>query len=271
MKIDAHIHPAGTVSLLLMLLFLPIETVLTGVIAIFLHEGGHLLAMKCCKVRRCTVEWTPLGFMAQVSSLSVFSPIQQILIASAGPVVSAVAAALCYPLKASFGFFLSLFTANLSLLLINSLPVLPLDGARVLLALASTVGLEKRVEKGLLFLSYILGLLLIVLGIWGITQGVFNPFILAIGPYLAYAAKKSTQDSRLETVRLLNKRNQMRNRKIVPAEVYISDGEPDSVEMLRVLQNVPIMRCAVLQIQHSSQITEQLTEGQMINRLFEHL
>ncbi len=271
MKIDVHIHPAGIASLVLMVLFMPIEAVLAGMAAVLLHEGGHLLAMKCCGVRHCFVEWTPLGFLAQVNLFSALQPLRQAIIASAGPVTSGIGMLICLLARPTSGWGYSLFIANLSLLVLNSLPLLPLDGARLLLAVASVFGMERSLQKALLYISYGTSLLLAALGIWGAANGVLNPLLLAIGPYLAYAAKRSTHDLQMENVRLLHQRKTLRRKKIVPASVYVSDGVPDAMELLRLLRDEPLRRYALLQIVHSHEKTEQWTEEQMIDRLFEHL
>ena len=63
------IHPAGVCCLLLAGLLLPFDRLCAAALAILLHEGAHLLAMAQCGVARLSIEWTPLGFVAQAGKL----------------------------------------------------------------------------------------------------------------------------------------------------------------------------------------------------------
>ena len=91
---------------------------------------------------------------------------------------------------------------NLSLTMINCLPVWPLDGARLCLALARRMGWETAVRRLMTALSWLAAGLMLALGLYGAWHGYINLSLFAIGPYLCYAAQ---QGSVSESVRRLQR------------------------------------------------------------------
>lgn len=183
-----RIHPAGAVMLGVAFLFCPSHEVLASILALLLHEAGHLAAMKICGVQNCVVELTPFGGMADCKTVEQLSPVKQVLCVGAGPAVSAIGA-VAGSMISSGSLLASAFrTANLSLLFVNTLPVWPLDGARILIALASVVGKERTVQRVLSFLAWAAGFALTGLGLYGAWEGCINPSLLFCGPYLCYVS-----------------------------------------------------------------------------------
>ena len=183
-----RIHPAGAVLMGAAFFFCPSYEVLAAMLALFLHEGGHLAALKLCGIQNCAVELTPFGGMADCRSFERLSPFNQALCAGAGPAVSAVGFVVCKTFTEMSSFVNAFQTAHLSLLLVNSLPVWPLDGARILTAFASMVGKEKTVQRVLSILAWGVGFSMTGLGLYGAWAGWINPSLLFGGPYLCYAS-----------------------------------------------------------------------------------
>lgn len=183
-----RIHPAGAVLMGAVFFFSPSYEVLAAMLALFLHEGGHLAALKLCGIRNCAVELTPFGGMADCRSFERLSPFKQALCAAAGPAVSAIGFAACRTFAAENSFVNAFQTAHLSLLLVNCLPVWPLDGARILIAFASLIGKERMFQRVLSLLAWGVGFLMTGLGLYGAWEGWINPSLLFCGPYLCYAS-----------------------------------------------------------------------------------
>ena len=177
------------------ILFLPFDRLLAAAAAIVLHEGSHLLAMAFCGVKRISIEWTPLGFVAQAGSLPLLPVGKRFCIAAAGLGASAAGAAVCLPFAMQHRFAYELLNANLSIGLLNSLPVLPLDGSRILLAAAAKLGVEKGMAKLLLAVSYATSGGVCALGLYSACCGMLRPALCVLGPYLAYAAWRSARES----------------------------------------------------------------------------
>jgi Zn-dependent protease len=156
--------PTSTIPPLQRLILL---LVLFGVV--FLHELGHSLVARRFGIRVYDITFWPLGGMARMSEIPE-RPRTEILIASAGPAVNFVLAALALPVylwtQAASGagestrFWLGVETAagtfvavNLLLGVFNLVPAFPMDGGRVLRALFGLSGdwvsaTEKAVKIG---------------------------------------------------------------------------------------------------------------------------
>jgi Zn-dependent protease len=162
--IDLYVH--GTFWLLP--LFILMSGVMAGsgvgvvfdlalIFAIFgcvaLHEVGHALAARYYGVQTRDITLYPVGGVASLERMPE-RPIQEIVIALAGPAVNLVIAIgllagmiggnLAFPgsfslsgMDASEQLVLQLFGANVALLLFNLLPAFPMDGGRVLRAVLS--------------------------------------------------------------------------------------------------------------------------------------
>jgi stage IV sporulation protein FB len=101
--------------------------------SLLFHEVGHLLAAKWTglKVRRCII--MPYGGEIDIRNLRHAPKHQQWIVAIAGPVVTSLlflgTQFFTFPGQAFFN------QVQLTILVINCLPILPLDGGQALLAL----------------------------------------------------------------------------------------------------------------------------------------
>jgi Zn-dependent protease len=128
---------------------------------VVLHELGHAQMARYFGIRTRDITLYPIGGVARLERLSE-KPVEELLIALAGPAVNVVIAALLIPpvvvlsMHAGFatlwdsglGFFLvNLLFANLLLVGFNLLPAFPMDGGRVLRAvLAMPLGRLRATE-----------------------------------------------------------------------------------------------------------------------------
>ncbi len=106
--------------------------------SVLLHELGHALTARKFGVHTKDIILTPLGGMARMVNMPR-SPVREILIALAGPVVSLAIASVAFMFTVAFvvvpvvpDVAWDLFTLNLMLGLFNLVPALPMDGGRIL-------------------------------------------------------------------------------------------------------------------------------------------
>lgn len=119
---------------------------------VVLHEIGHALAARYYGVKTRDITLYPIGGVASLERMPE-KPVQEIVIALAGPAVNFVIAAglfvgmlggaVAFPHTLSLGsdpldgFVVRLFEMNVGLLVFNLIPAFPMDGGRVLRAALS--------------------------------------------------------------------------------------------------------------------------------------
>ncbi len=119
---------------------------------VLLHEFGHSAAAAYYKIRTLDITLLPFGGVARLESLPQ-KPVQELVIAVAGPAVNVAIAAVLFMLLViaapasvaagplgptvvfGSGFIDRLLVVNVFLVLFNLLPAFPMDGGRVLRSL----------------------------------------------------------------------------------------------------------------------------------------
>jgi stage IV sporulation protein FB len=184
-------------------------TILFGLVT--LHELGHSFAAQFYGVPVKQIILTPIGGMAQLDRMPE-KPLQELVIAIAGPAVNVVIAILMLAvaiaagidsstlLSASAGLagvtlvalFSYVFISNIFLAIFNLLPAFPMDGGRILRALLAFRLDYARATNIAAGLGRVIAVLL---GIYGLISGSF--FLLLIAVFIYSAA---TQEARATQV-----------------------------------------------------------------------
>jgi Zn-dependent protease len=153
--------------------------------SVALHELGHswVAIRKGCHVREIML--LPIGGVAKMDSIPS-RPMDEFLVAAAGPLTSFVLAAL-FNWLGDFAFlFISLRNVNLMLGLFNLLPSFPMDGGRIFRAfMTPRLGRLKATELA----ARIGRIMAIAGGIFGLFQGNFFLILIAIFIYQAAGAE----------------------------------------------------------------------------------
>ncbi|MEM7028713.1 MAG: site-2 protease family protein [Chloroflexota bacterium] len=165
---------------------------------VLLHELGHSFAALFYKIPVRDITLLPIGGLARLERMPDGKPIQELVIAIAGPAVNFVIAIVMIPVlwlllgtdvsvrrfltmalsgPSINGFVTYLFAVNLSLLVFNMIPAFPLDGGRILRAfLALFIGTPRATQVAV-FLGRGFAILL---GIFGLYRGNFFTAIIAV-------------------------------------------------------------------------------------------
>lgn len=117
-------------------------------LCVLLHEFGHAFAAKAYGIRTPDITLLPIGGVARLERMPQ-NPVQELVIAVAGPAVNVVIGAVIFlVLAAKFNIsdmmridraggdlLVNLMTVNFFLVAFNALPAFPMDGGRVLRSL----------------------------------------------------------------------------------------------------------------------------------------
>ena len=109
---------------------------------VLLHELGHAFAAQQFGIGTRDITLLPIGGVAALERMPRV-PLQELWIASAGPLVNVIIAMIIFSIQAIIGpgssaayqFFTQLMIANVILVLFNLIPAFPMDGGRILRSL----------------------------------------------------------------------------------------------------------------------------------------
>ena len=177
-------------------------------VCVLLHELGHSLAAKRFRIRVSGVTLFMFGGVSHLAD-GPRRPGAELVIALAGPLVSALLAAACFVLagamvvRTPLDLMLSaivhyLAAINLGIILFNLLPGFPLDGGRVLRALLwAWTGDARRATRASSLVGVGFGTGLVALGLWVMVKGSWagGLWYVMLGWFLRQAALGSYRQS----------------------------------------------------------------------------
>lgn len=99
--------------------------------SVLLHELGHVWAARRLRLSVYEIELLPYGGVARMEELSKLGGTAEAAVAIAGPITSLAAAGMLYFFRDASQLIMLGCRFNLTLCLFNLLPVIPLDGGRL--------------------------------------------------------------------------------------------------------------------------------------------
>lgn len=158
---------------------------------VLLHELGHALAARRYGIRTRDIILLPIGGVARLERMPE-KPIQEIVVAIAGPAVNVVIAAVLWGVRGGLsgtselplggGLAESLLSINLLMVGFNLIPAFPMDGGRVLRALLAIRLPYVRATRIAALIGQGFALLFGVVGVF------YNPNLLLVALFVFLAA-----------------------------------------------------------------------------------
>ncbi len=205
--------------------FMLIAGFLTEYAAAFLsmlaHELSHLAAARICGVKTGTFNISILGFSVGIRDGGCTRK-EQLFIYSAGPVFNLlIFAAAIFADRLMQGdqkMLRFLSASNLFLALFNLLPVLPLDGGRLMLGLlAEDIGLLSA-GRILRKLASFFSAAIVLVGAYQLYISSFNVSLIIIGLYIMIMSMTGRMESALMNIRqIVYRRSKLLKRGVYPA------------------------------------------------------
>jgi len=243
--------------------------ILIIVASLFIHEMAHTAVALMLGVKVSQIEILPFGGQARVEDLIGLEPEVEIYIALAGPLVSLSLAALCYflgqlPDKA----IQFIFQLNLGLGLFNLLPVLPLDGGRIVRAAISTTLGFKRATRYTAIMGQVLGTGLVAAGAYVCSGNLSGVNLIVIGIFLFWAARQEKQYLAYAFMRfLINKKAELARRGLLESRQVVA---LPPTRVTRILdQAQPTHYLLVVVMDEADNVVGMLGEARLIETLLE--
>ena len=209
-----------------------------GMLALLLHETGHLLTARGLGYRVRSLELWPFGAALSVD-LSTGSR-GALPVALAGPLCSMAAAAmsllLLRLLPQTEGVMEPFFCMNLSLAAVNLLPAEPLDGGRALASLLSRPLGVRRARRLTAWTGLLLGGALFSLGVYGAILGVGSERALLFAAFLLLSGVRTIRGEDRALEGLLDRQASLRAGRPVEVREAALMADRTAGEALRALR-----------------------------------
>ncbi|PWB51478.1 MAG: peptidase [Anaerolineales bacterium] len=203
-------------------------------VSVFLHELGHSLVALGYKLPVKSITLYIFGGISEITS-SPASPLQEFVVAVAGPLTSLLLAAFFYVIQVLFQGIAPVYASAKYLAYINALlgvfnliPGFPLDGGRVFRAIvwAVTRNLRRATEIAG-YLGQAIAFIFILLGVWLLFRGdwINGLWIAFIGWFLESAVVGQVQQERMHDLLAGHTVDQIMSRSCVmsPAEITLQE------------------------------------------------
>lgn len=217
-KTDVCLHPGMLLYAVYAMitghgLFLVVAT-----ISILLHEAAHALTAAAFKQMPSSVELTPLGAVMRLEDENRLSFGKRLLMLFSGPAATLllcyVAIRLAETQCSTVQLSRMLFMSNLSILLMNLLPVLPLDGGRIVSLVLGVFWPPRIVSQIMRCIGSVVGVGLIVLNVYASWKlGGWNLSLAFAGCCMLYTSSVATTSQAIAELKLFMDRKILLERK----------------------------------------------------------
>lgn len=236
-----RVHPAFVMYLALIGLIDGFAASISLLLTLLLHEAGHLTVGHFCGETYDRIELTPLGGMISYRPGSTSCKgIKGVFVACAGPLCNGAAVYLlcCAPAVRLFPReqIQTLMMMNLSMMLINMLPALPLDGGRTIFSILYYLLPVTVLAKLLTALGCICGSLCAMAALYGLTQwGRINITLLACGLYMIICAQQQRESIYASTLHTAIQERLSSYKEVEKASVICVNGQAQLSSVIPIL------------------------------------
>jgi len=240
---------------------------------VFIHELGHIAAAKGLGWRIKEVQFLPFGGVAEVEEQGTVSAWEEIFVAIAGPIQNFVMIGLAFVMQ-YFGIWDNewgayFIQANVIIGLFNLIPIFPLDGGKIMVAISSLMLNYRFTVTYCTWLSLVMSVLIIAVSLYRFQSNGIQLNLLMIGLFLLYANIYHLKNIPYHYIRFLMNR-QLRNSKMIEkgyvAQPIIVKDSQKIAEVVHLFMREKHHLIYVLN--DSGLIQNALTEQQIIKRYF---
>ncbi|PAB61366.1 M50 family metallopeptidase [Anaeromicrobium sediminis] len=208
------INMAFILMLLIFFVFGYFEEIILAFIAVFIHELFHTIMARLLGYNIESIEIFPFGGVAKLKETIALEPRDEILIAISGPLINLIIAFIGVNYKILINEFF--IYSNLGIGIFNLIPILPLDGGRIIRAYLSLNCGIKKATKIISIISKCLIVTMATYGLYMIKEDYSNIFVVLLSIFLYMAVNKEIKMSKYMFIKeFAHKKRSIRNNKIL--------------------------------------------------------
>lgn len=240
-----RIHPAFALYLLSMAVFSSWQMTLCAAGALLVHEAGHYAVSKLLGEQIARVELTPFGgVMTYASTRSPSKGLRGVCVAAAGPAANGLALLSAASIQGQNllgeAGAQRVIMANLAIMCLNLLPVLPLDGGRIVFSIGYYVFPAADLIRLLTACGMLAGLGLILFTLYGlIVLGTLNCSLLMIGGYMMICARRCTSEILAQNLYAVVQERQENTQGIRALQIYRVMPDIQMQDLLEPMERAP--------------------------------
>lgn len=245
------VHWSFIVLGILMICFGKFKMFFCAIITVILHEMGHSFVGRKLGYRLNLITLLPYGAMLSGKN-TPYKSSDEIKIAIAGPLVNAILIIsniiLCWVFPNYFNLSNYFFASNVYTLLFNMLPVYPLDGGRILVALFSTKMSRIKAEKKTKTIGYIITTIFFVMFFISFFYDLnymlgINALFMLIGLFGEDSAPYYQKINSFETVSFFNNNKTIKLQKQEPIFVAYKYVTENNAKQIQICDNGQVIKC----------------------------
>ena len=251
------------------------EQLLVFIVVILIHELAHCYVSAYYNIGISEIKFFIFGGVAEFQEHIEENSKQEIIIASAGPITNFILVFITFLVIEKFhiekGYIVQLFlTANMIVGLFNLMPVLPLDGGRIVRGIVGNYLGIKRATYLIVGLGYCICILLFVFGIYvSLAYNIEYIFISFLSVYIFFSNKKEKEKIGLISIKnlVLNKKS-LYNEGIMDVKHIIA---MEFVDIKNIFDEFTLEQYCIITITDTTgKVIGSLSESEIIDAIIEY-
>jgi len=234
-----RIHPLCYLYLISMVVLTSWQITLGAVVALLVHEFGHIIVCRLMGDSIEQLELTPVGgMMTYAHDKAPSKGIKGSCVAAAGPAANYLFLMFmgAFPDLFEFSLRKSIAASNAAMFFLNLVPVLPLDGGRIVFCLGYYIFPVARLILLLCGMGIATGIGFILLALYGaIKLRCLNCSMIIVGIYLSYCAWTCRSQMTIENLYAIIQERTDERRQLQPIKLYHVSWETKLIRLAPLL------------------------------------
>ena len=232
----------------------------TVYLVMLLHESTHLLAAACIGLKPESLLFAPFGVNLKLKNKIILSLSEEIILYLSGPLLNGVLA-----LAGVFYGNREFYQLNTALMVMNLLPILPLDGGMIFLRVISAFYSRQTAERILTVISFFASVTMLVFACICLKMGYINISLFIISVFLF--GNVLTVKKMYDTNFIYSLKNS--DKKTNKVRMVILDDRHSAVEAIKNIS--PMYTTVAVEVGEDGEVKKLIPEKNLIESISFHI